>query len=246
MKKIETYKDVIIENLKCIEDPGKSDGHNRILKILCLNCGKEFYLRPYQFKQQKHICKKQYEGLKNGVLTCIKDLGIQQNNNKREHLLKVLCERCGKMSIVRTDKLTSKIYIPQSCTYCINDLQKEIADKKYKDSRQFRRKYRSIIENAKSRNIKVLLTQDEIKSIIDQPCYYCGETKNIGIDRIDSNKDYTLDNCVPCCKICNRMKNKFSLSVFLDKIDKIYNKFFIEGPTTIENTLKNGSEQSTP
>lgn len=54
----------------------------------------------------------------------------------------------------------------------------------------------------------------------------------MGIDRIDSSKDYTLDNCVPCCFICNRIKNKYDLNTFFDKVEKIYLKH-IKGSTTI-------------
>lgn len=77
------------------------------------------------------------------------------------------------------------------------------------------------------------LTDNEIYNIIQKPCFYCKEKEAYGIDRIDSTKDYTIDNCVPCCFICNRIKNKYSIGVFLDKISKIYNNFFIERSTTI-------------
>lgn len=44
-----------------------------------------------------------------------------------------------------------------------------------------------------------------------------------GIDRIDSSKDYSSDNCVPCCSRCNIMKLNIPYSEFLDSIKKIYN-----------------------
>lgn len=42
-----------------------------------------------------------------------------------------------------------------------------------------------------------------------QPCIYCGDTRNIGLDRIDNSKGHTKDNVVPCCYECNcaRMDN---------------------------------------
>lgn len=42
-----------------------------------------------------------------------------------------------------------------------------------------------------------------------QPCFYCGDTNNIGLDRIDNSKGHTKDNVVPCCYECNcaRMNN---------------------------------------
>ena len=227
------YFGVVEGNLECIEDLGPQTGHNRKLKIKCINCGKEFYLRPYQFKKQLHTCPTQYVGMTNGVLTCIEDLGLKKVEDKTIHQLKVVCSRCGKESIVRADRINSTVYIPKSCSNCYNDLMQEIADNKYSETRSFRKRLHSIQGNAKGRNIKLLLTEEQIKNILEQDCYYCGEPNANGIDRIDSKKDYTIDNTVPCCSICNVMKNKFPVNVFLDKVKKIYNRFFIEGSTTI-------------
>ena len=33
--------------------------------------------------------------------------------------------------------------------------------------------------------------------------WYCGDTEDIGLDRIDNTKGHTKDNVVPCCYICN-------------------------------------------
>lgn len=178
--------------------------------------------------------KREYINLTNGVLTCIEDLGMQKINGKLKHYLKVICSRCGGISIVRADRITAKNYIPHSCTNCVTSLQKEIADNKYLESRHFRKRKFSILGNAKSRGIKVELTNTEIYKILNSSCYYCGKEKADGIDRIDSNKAYTIDNVVPCCGTCNIMKNKFPLDSFLDQIDKIYHKLIHkEGSTTI-------------
>lgn len=61
-----------------------------------------------------------------------------------------------------------------------------------------------------------------------------------GIDRIDSSKGYSDDNCVSCCSMCNLMKNNYSVYDFLNHINKIssYQKEK-EGSTTI-------SKESTP
>lgn len=176
-----------------------------------------------------------YINLTNGVLTCIEDLGLQVSNGRVRHLLKVRCSRCGGISVVRSDRLTYKSYSPKSCTNCVDSLQKEISDNKYLESRHFRRRKFSILGNAKARNIKVQLTDNEINTLLKSDCYYCGKSGADGIDRIDSKKDYTIDNVVPCCKICNMMKNKFTLDTFLRQIDKIYHRLIEnkESSTTI-------------
>lgn len=42
-----------------------------------------------------------------------------------------------------------------------------------------------------------------------QPCFYCGDTRRVGVDRIDNSLGHTKDNVVPCCCDCNcaRMNN---------------------------------------
>lgn len=45
-----------------------------------------------------------------------------------------------------------------------------------------------------------------------KPCTYCRcSIDTIGLDRIDNSKGYTLDNVVPCCKVCNLTRgNRFT------------------------------------
>lgn len=83
--------------------------------------------------------------------------------------------------------------------------------------------------HAIGRGFRWSLSRDFIEKLITKNCYYCGseplnikKTKNSlgeglrysGIDRIDNKKDYTEDNVVPCCKICNYAKSKMPLSDF--------------------------------
>ena len=80
-------------------------------------------------------------------------------------------------------------------------------------------------KNKTGRVLTFTLTIDEFVSITTQPCRYCGcfnEGENyVGIDRIDSSKDYTSSNCAPCCKVCNTMKMQHTLDFFLAHIHKI-------------------------
>ena len=173
-----------------------------------------------------------YIGKSKGVLTVIEDIGII---NKR-HMVKVICAKCNNESIVRTDRIVGNHYTPKSCTHCVNELQGEISRKRYNTSElgHFRKRRNSILGNAKTRGIEVCITDEDIKSLISKPCYYCGKEKSDGIDRLDSTKGYIHNNCVPCCSICNKMKNHFSLDTFLNHIDKIYmNHIYNKSSTTI-------------
>lgn len=46
-----------------------------------------------------------------------------------------------------------------------------------------------------------------------------------GIDRIDSTKCYEIDNCLPCCEMCNRMKLTSTQQEFINQCKKIAEKF---------------------
>jgi hypothetical protein len=79
------------------------------------------------------------------------------------------------------------------------------------------------------------LTTEQFKSLLESPCFYCGtvkyNTKKIpghgsfgynGIDRVDTNKGYTMDNVVPCCKVCNFAKNDMPQDDFFEWIRTSY------------------------
>lgn len=98
------------------------------------------------------------------------------------------------------------------------------------------------IKNPTRKQKEFKLTPQEFAHLIHSNCYYCGEpptADNIwnksgkrkldldiirinGIDRIDSNKGYFIDNCVPCCPQCNRMKLDYTTEAFLQKIRQIF------------------------
>lgn len=76
-------------------------------------------------------------------------------------------------------------------------------------------------KSAERRKIEWHLTNEEAIAMFDAPCHYCGlfiSANHSGIDRIDSNGNYIQDNCVPCCRQCNVMKNIHSKPDFLDMV----------------------------
>jgi hypothetical protein len=55
-----------------------------------------------------------------------------------------------------------------------------------------------------------LLTYEEYEEITkDDECFYCGGTLGLGggLDRIDNSKSYTVENVLPCCGSCNRLRS---------------------------------------
>lgn len=79
------------------------------------------------------------------------------------------------------------------------------------------------------------LTLEEFKDLTNSNCHYC-KTKpsqkainnNItyfynGVDRKNNLIGYTLNNSLPCCKICNRAKNSMVYEDFIEYLNRIYN-----------------------
>jgi hypothetical protein len=192
---------------------------------------------------------KKYIGNTFGVLTVISlnnETYDKEKQSKRSYFY-CKCNRCNENCIARSDRLTLiGNYLPKSCTHCVDDRQKETAEIKYKikDTKHIRNRISSIKGAAKSRNISMQLSDTQIESFLNKKCYYCNENNAMGIDRLNSKEPYCMENCVTCCFICNRIKNKYSLELFLDKVSKIYYNFHNRSSTTIPkgSTLQvNGS-----
>jgi len=91
---------------------------------------------------------------------------------------------------------------------------------------------------AKRRGFVYDLTEEQFHELTQKDCHYCGaKPSNIymskgyngnyiynGLDRIDNNKGYTIDNVVPCCYICNQAKHNLTIKDFQEWIRKVYNK----------------------
>jgi hypothetical protein len=79
--------------------------------------------------------------------------------------------------------------------------------------------YRS---GAKARFILWDLTTEQFKSFWQLPCAYCGDNiETIGLDRLNSQEGYRIDNVVPCCTRCNRMKSDMDCKEFIEHCRKI-------------------------
>jgi hypothetical protein len=92
--------------------------------------------------------------------------------------------------------------------------------------------FRAIFSNykcaAKKRSLVWELSEDQFRALVTSPCHYTGTPPSntsrarsgevflySGIDRIDSNKGYTIDNCVPCCGFANRAKSDMKYNDFI-------------------------------
>jgi hypothetical protein len=82
--------------------------------------------------------------------------------------------------------------------------------------------YHQYKKRAKKDNILFELTQNDCIAFYKTNCYYCGDQINgLGIDRVNNEKGYVLNNVVPCCSKCNFMKHVLSKVDFISHIMKI-------------------------
>jgi len=66
------------------------------------------------------------------------------------------------------------------------------------------------------------LMLEEFKTLVAQPCVYCGEsTAPRGVDRWDNKVGYTLENSRPCCGPCNLLKKDLRGRTFIDLCRRI-------------------------
>ncbi len=83
-------------------------------------------------------------------------------------------------------------------------------------------RYSQYKRSAKKRGLPFELTEEQFASLWQKNCSYCGDPiETIGLDRINNTKGYVLDNVVPCCDTCNRMKLDLTQDNWLNHMRKI-------------------------
>jgi hypothetical protein len=98
--------------------------------------------------------------------------------------------------------------------------------------------------HALRRNYEWSLNREEFLQLTKQDCVYCGsEPRTIckptngcfgeyiynGLDRLVNSIGYTIENCVPCCARCNKMKGVMSSAEFIEHCKKV-SLFSLQNP----------------
>ena len=117
----------------------------------------------------------------------------------------------------------------KTCKACRDDnkIQDSRRDKEHRNElarTNIYEKYRCYQKACVERCLEFRLRYDEFLNIVNNECYYCGYVNSNfvnGIDRLDSNEGYILDNCVSCCKMCNYMKGSLSIDIFIKRAEHI-------------------------
>ena len=93
-------------------------------------------------------------------------------------------------------------------------------------------------EGAVGRGLVFDLDKDQFRQLTSSLCYYCGclpkfkkmrKSKHPhwgdyvynGIDRMDNNIGYVMDNCVTCCRTCNRGKGAWPYAFWVNHIKQL-------------------------
>lgn len=210
--------------------------------VQCIKCGdlKKIYTGDW-VNQKNRRCKKclsierrySHVGYENNTYKVIGVNVERSNQNGRKVYYDVICKNCGAHLILRWDAIQYDTKNGKCCKCCGNN-------KIPNSNSLFNISYNQYKQNAIMRGFSFDLTKEEFCRLITSNCHYCnGEPIEIeslkrynrtgkpiymnGIDRVDSNKGYTIENSVPCCVMCNRMKLNYSLEQFYEHIEKIYN-----------------------
>jgi hypothetical protein len=191
----------------------------------------------------KSIPKKYQDltGKKYGKITVVERAGSFISLNKKtgkktcRAKWKCVCD-CGTQVIKNSNELYRGKYT--KCKPCSYAERPQSTKRHTALERLFRLK---VIGNCSNREIKVNMSAEEYYNIAKNNCYYCDEPPKEfelykgkyskkeslmvnGVDRIDSDGNYEVSNCVPCCFNCNSAKRIMTQEEFFSLVKRIYDK----------------------
>lgn len=175
-------------------------------------------------------------GDKFGLLSVVSRNGVDKN---RRVLWKCVCD-CGNEIDVPTRYLQRGTRTDCGCKDFERNAKRGLKLRKDELSQLISKVYDSYIQNAKRKQLSMNIPLSIFKEIINNNCFYCGSPpqsikrlRNVelrwnGIDRLNNSIGYDIQNCVPCCKDCNYLKNNRNFSDFKIKIKTIHDILFGE------------------
>lgn len=147
-----------------------------------------------------------------------------KDNNNTNNRMCFLCNKIVDKSLFKKDKCfncyESQQKHEKNCNRKMDDY-----DVKYKELKRECKEHR--------RNIELKLEKEDCIKLWDKNCVFCNTNENIGIDRINPELGYIIDNVQSCCYTCNIMKgNKFNNDKFMSAIKYIlfYKKLIKDTP----------------
>ena len=151
-------------------------------------------------------------------------LGVSHRINGGLWFWDVQCTNCG----YKAKRFTSYVKTSKGCMCCQLKPKGEVGMNKLMCS------YR---DSAESRGLVFILSNEQFRKLTSSCCYYCGSLPHFikrrkhnsfwtdyvfnGIDRVDNSKGYIVENCVSCCRTCNRGKGAWSYFFWTNHIKRL-------------------------
>ncbi len=161
-------------------------------------------------------------------LLVLKRIGLKPNTKRHSPLYECRCD-CGSVIDVTSNSLLQGSRVSCGCARNKTSIKQ----------RGQRKAYTNYRKQAAIRKLSFDISLKKFIELSQQPCAYCGdlrtnsakfervigggEYKYNGLDRLDSTKGYSIDNVVPCCKICNFAKSTTGHQEFLSWVKKVFN-----------------------
>lgn len=170
-----------------------------------------------------------------GLLIAIEEVGNDKLLKSRCAIWKCQCD-CGNIFSIPSNQLISGRTKSCGCGKSKWISQKNSISIKERVENQVLSEYK---RNAFKRGIEFLLSKESFIQLLYGSCHYCGippsnfmKKQKVtgdeihhynGVDRVNNEIGYALDNCVTCCKLCNHAKSNMTKEEFLSLALRIVN-----------------------
>lgn len=190
----------------------------------CLKCGTELILKVnYLECMERHsqrICRECKNADRRELKKKYKKINSDPNKVWDPEYIKK-CSTCHKEQNAQeyhTRKLSEKDGYRHECKTCTS-----------KKGQTPKAKHLSMKYDAVKRNYQWTLEEQDTSGLFLSDCYYCGkpsreEVKIHGLDRVENDRGYHLDNVVPCCYDCNIAKATQTQQDFIDMCTRVAEK----------------------
>ena len=154
-------------------------------------------------------CKGQFKGLGIDAVDHLKGFVVDN--------IKACCTPCNK---AKSD-YSLQDFLRVMCNVAAKQLNVGDWVPMYKDEKSA--SYHMMRKRATQKERTWEISEDEFNNITSLPCNYCGFSEGrVGMDRKDNDVHYKIDNVLPCCCTCNRMKGRLKYDLFIQKAVMIY------------------------
>lgn len=128
----------------------------------------------------------------------------KEGRAKQDGLSSLVCCHCGRECPISEFRLKTNGKRSGRCRACRSEASREnlrLPQSRWTVGRSI----------AKRRGIPWDISLEDYLPLISRPCHYCGgplAPTGGGLDRMDNEGTYSIDNVVPCCRGCNTVKGE--------------------------------------